>query len=72
KTTMLFVFSIAAYNILPSRLIADIHDMAISRDGNMLYAAIENTNSIVVFDLGQKQQCCSCFQLRHTTYYHPD
>ncbi|HAI3420033.1 TPA: rhomboid family intramembrane serine protease [Escherichia coli] len=35
--------------------IADIHDMAISRDGNMLYAAIENTNSIVVFDLGQKK-----------------
>lgn len=34
--------------------IADIHDMAISRDGNTLYAAIENTNSIVVFDLGQK------------------
>ncbi|HCO5491799.1 TPA: rhomboid family intramembrane serine protease [Escherichia coli] len=31
--------------------IADIHDMAISRDGNTLYAAIENTNSIVVFDL---------------------
>lgn len=35
--------------------IADIHDMAISRDGNTLYAAIENTNSIVVFDLGQKK-----------------
>ncbi|EMS0353830.1 rhomboid family intramembrane serine protease [Escherichia coli] len=35
--------------------IADIHDMAISRDGNTLYAAIENTNSIVVFDLGQKR-----------------
>ncbi|STK07492.1 peptidase S54 [Escherichia coli] len=29
--------------------------MAISRDGNTLYAAIENTNSIVVFDLGQKK-----------------
>ncbi|EHE1317113.1 rhomboid family intramembrane serine protease [Escherichia coli] len=35
--------------------IADIHDMAISRDGNTLYAAIEDTNSIVVFDLGQKK-----------------
>lgn len=35
--------------------IADIHDMAISRDANTLYAAIENTNSIVVFDLGQKE-----------------
>lgn len=35
--------------------IADIHDMAISRDANTLYAAIENTNSIVVFDLGQKK-----------------
>lgn len=35
--------------------IADIHDMAISRDGNTLYAAIENTNSIVVFDLRQKK-----------------
>lgn len=35
--------------------IADIHDMAISRDGNTLYAAIENTNSIVVYDLAQKK-----------------
>lgn len=37
--------------------IADIHDMAISRDANTLYAAIENTNSIVVFDLGQRKSC---------------
>lgn len=35
--------------------IADIYDMAISWDGNTLYAAIENTNSIVVFDFGQKK-----------------
>ncbi len=37
--------------------IADIHDMAISRDGNTLYAAIEDTNSIVVLTSDKRKSC---------------